>query len=101
MSAIDNTAYAAPRQSWIGGLWADKARLRRILMIWGVGVFLAIAAIVYLTGGGYVASAQSYVHSNKLMASTHLAGLVKTDNGHEGQQGKQGDSLFTPDPQPL
>jgi len=51
MSAIDNTAYAAPRQSWIGALWADKARLRRILMIWGVGVFLAIAAIVYLTAG--------------------------------------------------
>ena len=38
MSAINNTvsAYAAPRQSWAGALWADKARLRRVLMFWGV-----------------------------------------------------------------
>jgi membrane fusion protein (multidrug efflux system) len=101
MSAIDNTAYAAPRQSWIGALWADKARLRRILMIWGVGVFLAIAAIVYLTGGRYVASDDSYVHANKLMVSTDVSGLVKTVNVHEGQQVKQGDILFTLDPKPF
>ena len=52
MSATDT--YTAPRQSWIGGLWADKARLRRVLMVWGVGIFLAIAAIVYLDSGRYV-----------------------------------------------
>ena len=99
MSAIDS--YAPPRQGWIGAIWADKARLRRILMIWGVGIFLAIAAAVYLTGGRYVTSDDSYVHANKLMVSTDVSGLVKTVNVREGQQVKAGDILFTLDPQPF
>src|SRR5204863_9632312 len=99
MSAIDT--YGAPRQSWIGTLWADKARLRRVLMIWGVGVFLAIAAIVYLTGGRYVTSDDSYVHANKLMVSTDVSGLVKAVNVREGQHVAAGDILFTLDPKPF
>ena len=103
MSAVNNSvsAYAAPRQSWIGALWADKARLRRILMYWGVGIFLAIAGVLYLMGGRYVASDDSYVHANKLMVSTDVSGLVATVNVHEGQQVKAGDILFTLDPQPF
>jgi len=46
MSAVDNsvTAYHSRKQGWLASLWADKARLRRVLMFWGVAVFLAIAA---------------------------------------------------------
>ena len=69
MSAINDSvsAYAAPKQSWAGALWADKARLRRVLMIWGVGIFLAVAGAMYLYGGRYVGSDDSYVHAAKLM----------------------------------
>ena len=103
MSALNNSAsaYMGARQSWTGALWADKARLRRVLMIWGVGIFLAIAAAVYLWGGRYVTQEDSYVHANKLMVSTDVSGLVSTVNVHEGQQVKAGDILFTIDPRPF
>ena len=105
MSAADDSLAAYPaqnqKQGWLGALWADKARLRRVLMIWGVGIFLAIAAIVYLDSGRYVTSDNSYVHANKLMVSTDVSGLVQTVNVHEGQQVKAGDILFTLDPKPF
>ncbi len=104
MSAVSRTAsayQAAPRQSWSGALWADKARLRKILMFGGVGLFLAIAGAVYLMGGRYVTSDDSYVHANKLMVSTDVSGLVKTVDVHEGQSVKAGQVLFTLDPLPF
>jgi membrane fusion protein (multidrug efflux system) len=82
-------------------LWADKARLRRILMVWGVAIFLAVAAAVYLMGGRYVTSDDSYVHANKLMVSTDVSGLVQSVNVREGQHVKKGDVLFTLDPRPF
>ena len=100
MSSV-NAYQAAPRQSWAGVLWADKARLRRVLMFWGVGIFLAIAAAFYLVGGRYVTSDDSYVHANKLMVSTDVSGLVQAVNVHEGQQVKAGQILFTLDPRPF
>jgi len=103
MSVIDDSvsAYSAPKQSWAGALWADKARLRRIMMIWGVGIFLAFAAAFYLEGGRYISSDDSYVHANKLMVSTDVSGLVQSVNVHEGQHVKAGDILFTLDPKPF
>ncbi|HET7084579.1 MAG TPA: HlyD family secretion protein [Rhizomicrobium sp.] len=103
MSAIDNSvsSFQAPRRGWLGALWADKARLRRVLMFWGVGIFLAIAGAVYLVGGRYVSSDDSYVHANKLMVSTDVSGLVQSVNVHEGQQVKKGEVLFTLDPKPF
>jgi membrane fusion protein (multidrug efflux system) len=103
MSSINNTvsAYAAPRQSWIGAIWADKARLRRILMFWGVGIFLLAAGAVYLVGGRYISADDAYVHANKLMVSTDVSGLVRSVNVHEGQQVKAGDVLFSLDPKPF
>jgi len=104
MSAVSRTvtAYeAAPRRGWAGALWADKARLRRVLMFGGVGIFLAIAGAVYLMGGRYVGSDDSYVHANKLTVTTDVSGLVKTVNVHEGQQVKVGQVLFTLDPLPF
>lgn len=99
MSAI-NDAYAPDREGG-AGLWSDKARLRRVLMIGGVGVFLAAAAVFYLSGGRYVTSDDTYVHANKLMVSTDVSGLVQTVNVKEGQQVKAGDILFTLDPKPF
>jgi membrane fusion protein (multidrug efflux system) len=102
MSAIDTTvsAYADARPVRTS-LWADKARLRKVLMVGGVGIFLAIAGTMYLTGGRYVVQEDSYVHANKLMVSTDVSGLVQSVNVHEGQQVKAGDILFTLDPKPF
>jgi membrane fusion protein (multidrug efflux system) len=100
MSAV-NSAFEAPRPGWAASLWADKARLRRVLMIWGVGIFLAVAAAFYLIGGRYVSVDDSYIHANKLMVSTDVSGLVKSVDVHEGQTVKAGQVLFTLDPQPF
>jgi membrane fusion protein (multidrug efflux system) len=95
------SAYSAPRQSWTAALWADKARLRKLLMFGGVGIFLLIAAVFYLMGGRYMASDNSYIRANKLMVSTDVSGLVKAVNVREGQEVKAGQVLFTLDPQPF
>jgi membrane fusion protein (multidrug efflux system) len=100
MSAVNSTFQSA-RPGWAASLWADKARLRRILMIWGVGIFLAAAAAFYLVGGRYVSVDDSYIHANKLMVSTDVSGLVKSVDVHEGQTVKAGQVLFTLDPQPF
>src|ERR1700743_176022 len=96
MSALDNSvsAYQGARQGWLAALWADKARMRRILMVWGVAIFLAVAAPFYLVGERYVSSDDSYVHDNKLMVSTDVSGLVQSVDVREGQQVKKGQILF-------
>jgi len=103
MSAVDDSVAAYPdrKQGWLAALWADKARLRRVLMVWGVGVFVGIVGIFYLMGGRYVVSDDSYVHANKLMVSTDVSGLVRSVDVREGQQVKKGDVLFTLDPKPF
>ena len=89
------------QRGFLAAIWADKARLRRFLMIWGVLLVLVVSAAVYLTGGRYVGSDDSYVHANKLMVSTDVSGLIATVNVKEGQHVKKGDVLFTLDPQPF
>jgi membrane fusion protein (multidrug efflux system) len=97
------SAYQAlpPRPGPFAALWADKARLRRILMVWGVLLMLAVAAFFYLIGGRYVGSDDSYVHANKLMVSTDVSGLIESVNVKEGQHVAKGDVLFTLDPKPF
>src|SRR3569833_2273475 len=96
-SASNVAAYSATGKS--AGL--DRAKLRKILMLGGVAVGLAGAAVVYLVGGRYVGSDDSYVRANKLMVATDVSGLVQTVNVHQGQQVKKGDVLFTLDPKPF
>ncbi|HEU4550751.1 MAG TPA: HlyD family secretion protein [Rhizomicrobium sp.] len=79
----------------------DRARLRRILMVGGVAVFLAAALVFYLMSGRYVTSDDAYVHANKLMVSTDVSGLVESVNVREGQHVQAGDVLFTLDPKPF
>lgn len=102
MSAASKTATAyQSAQDERQGLFADKQRLRKVLMYGGVGLFLAAAAVFYLVGGRYVSSDDSYVHANKLMVSTDVSGLVQSVDVHEGQQVKAGQVLFTLDPKPF
>jgi len=93
--------YGAHVKGALGELWADKARLRRVAMIWGVALVAAISLIVYLTGGRYVGTDDSYVHSAKLMVSTDVSGLVQDVDVKEGQQVKKGQILFRLDPKPF
>ena len=79
----------------------DKTRLRRVLMIGGVLIVLAVSGYFYLTGGRYIDSDDSYVHANKLMVSTDVSGLIRSVNVKEGQIVKKGDVLFSLDPQPF
>ncbi|MEI9993461.1 MAG: HlyD family secretion protein [Rhizomicrobium sp.] len=88
-------------RDWLGAIWGDRARLRRILMYWGVGLVAAIAALLYFTGGRYVTTDDAYVHAAKLMVSTDVSGLVQTVNVREGQHVKTGEVLFTLDPKPF
>ena len=105
MSAIPSNRISAfetaPRRSGLRALFANKARLRRFLMFWGVLAVVAVSAFFYLYGGRYVGSDDSYVHANKLMVSTDVSGLIKSVNVHEGQAVHKGDILFSLDPQPF
>jgi membrane fusion protein (multidrug efflux system) len=94
--------YASPgRQGYFAELWADRARLRRILMIGGVGAIAAVSAFFYLTGGRYVTSEDAYIRAKKLMVSTDVSGLVQEVNVKEGDRVKAGQVLFSLDPHPF
>jgi len=104
----DSVAYVAPHRavaarvrSFGAELWADKARLRRIAMIWGVAAVASVALVLWLTGGRYVTTDDAYVHAAKLMVSTDVSGLVKDVDVHEGQHVKKGQILFRLDPHPF
>jgi membrane fusion protein, multidrug efflux system len=91
-----------PRASdWLDELWADKPRLRRVAMVWGVAIVVAITLLLWLTGDRYVSNDDAYVHAAKLMVSTDVSGLVRTVNVREGQHVNKGQVLFDLDPQPF
>ncbi|HVZ91047.1 MAG TPA: HlyD family secretion protein [Rhizomicrobium sp.] len=93
--------YGAHVRGTLAELWADKARLRRLLMIWGVAAVAIVALAVYLMGGRYVGTDDAYVHAAKLMVSTDVSGLVKDVDVREGQHVKKGQVLFRLDPRPF
>jgi membrane fusion protein, multidrug efflux system len=99
---LDDTQLRRGRPgSWLGRLWQDKARLRRVLMIFGVVVVAAGALVTYLIGGRFVSTDDSYVRAAKLMVTTDVSGVVKTVDVKQGQQVKKGQVLFTLDPRPF
>src|ERR1700742_1146342 len=83
----------------LGALWADKARLRRVLMIGGVAAVVIVSGTLWLTGGRYVSTDDAYVHAAKLMVSTDVSGLVSEVNVKEGQHVAKDEVLFKVDPQ--
>jgi membrane fusion protein (multidrug efflux system) len=92
---------AARTRDWLGELWADKARLRRAAMIFGVSAVAIVALVLWLTGGRYAGTDDAYVQAAKLMVTTDVSGLVKTVNVIEGQHVKKGQVLFRLDPRPF
>jgi membrane fusion protein (multidrug efflux system) len=88
-------------REWVGQIWADKARLRRFLMIGGGLVVAVVSLAFYLLGGRYFGTDDAYVHAAKLMVSPDVSGLVKTVDVKQGQHVKKGQVLFTIDPHPF
>jgi membrane fusion protein (multidrug efflux system) len=88
-------------RDWAGEVWADKSRLRRIAMVWGVALVAAVSLLLWLTGGRYVSNEDSYVHAAKLMVSTDVSGLIKDVDVREGEHVKAGQVLFRLDPRPF
>jgi membrane fusion protein (multidrug efflux system) len=88
-------------RDWLAELWADKARLRRIAMLWGVGVVVVVSGALWLTGGRFVTNDDSYIHSKQLMVSTDVSGLVQSVDVREGEHVKAGQVLFRLDPKPF
>jgi len=98
---LTSSHYESAARGWIGELWDDKARLRRVAIIFGVAAVVIVALAVYLTGGRYTGTDDAYVQAAKLMVTTDVSGLVKTVNVVEGQHVKKGQVLFTLDPRPF
>jgi membrane fusion protein, multidrug efflux system len=86
---------------WLGELWADKARLRRVAMLFGVGAVAVVALVLWLTGGRYAGTDDAYVEAAKLMVTTDVSGLVKSVDVVQGQHVKKGQILFRLDPKPF
>lgn len=107
MSAMQTDSITAPYADDLrrGGLWdglerlvANRTLLRRILMLGGVAIVAIVAGTLWLTGGRYVGTDDSYVHAAQLLVSTDVSGLVKEVDVHEGQTVKKGQVLFRIDP---
>ena len=92
---------AARARNWLGELWDDKARLRRVAMIGGVSVVGAVALVLWLTGGRYAGTDDAYVQAAKLMVTSDVSGLVQSVDVRSGQHVKAGQVLFRLDPRPF
>jgi len=86
-------------REYVQNLAADRGLLRRVLMIGGVAIVAIVSGVLWLTGGRYVSTDDSYIHAAQLMVSTDVSGLVKEVDVHEGQHVRRGDVLFRIDPQ--
>lgn len=107
MSAIQTDSITSPYageierggvREYVQRIGSDRALLRRILMIGGVAVVTVVSAAMWLMGGRFVSTDDSYIHAAQLMVSTDVSGLVKDVDVHEGQHVKKGDVLFRIDP---
>jgi len=88
----DEAAAAAPpsRRRWL-----------RPLLLFGVPLLLAAGAlVVYLTGGRYVSTDNAYVQQDMVSVSPDVTGRIVGVNVRENQRVRQGQLLFTIDPEP-
>jgi membrane fusion protein, multidrug efflux system len=92
---------SSPVGDFIGRIRADRATLRRVLMIGGVALVALVSLTFWLMGGRYVSTDDAYVQAAKLMVSTDVSGLVQDVDVREGEHVKKGQVLFRLDPKPF
>ena len=92
---------SSPVGDFIGRIRADRATLRRVLMIGGAALVALVSLTFWLMGGRYVSTDDSYVQTAKLMVSTDVSGLVQDVDVREGEHVKKGQVLFRLDPKPF
>jgi membrane fusion protein (multidrug efflux system) len=71
--------------------------LRPVLMIGGVLLVLIVSLIVWLSGGQYMSSDDTYVNASKVSISTDVSGLVDRVYVTNNQHVDQGQLLFSLD----
>ena len=98
---VEPTDRLSPLRRRMGALTGDRQRLRRVLMLGGVGLVAVLALGFWLLGGRYAGTNDSYVRAAKLLVTTDVSGVVQDVNVKEGQQVKTGQVLFTLDPKPF
>ncbi|MFV0439450.1 MAG: HlyD family secretion protein [Desulfopila sp.] len=77
-----------------------KRLIRRVLLTIGPVAVLAVAAYVYLVGGRYVSTDNSYVQADKVSISPDVSGTIVTVLVHENEDVVKGAPLFRIDDQP-
>ena len=85
----------------VAALRDDRQRLRRVLILGGIGIVLVVALVFWLFGGRYTGTNDSYIRAAKLLVTTDVSGLVLEVDVKEGQPVKTGEVLFRLDPKPF
>ncbi len=80
---------------------APRRRLRRVLLIAGPLLAVAVGLYAWLAGGRYVSTDDAYVKADKVAVSARVSGPVATVAVAENQPVAAGDVLFTIDPAPF
>ena len=89
---------AEPRRRLLAGL----RRYRRFLLLVVLPLAVAIGGFVfYLNGGRYVTTDDAYVGAQKVLITPDISGKIIKVTVKEGQNVKDGDELFTIDPEPF
>ncbi len=89
---------AEPRRRLMAGM----RRYRRFLLLVVLPLVVAIGGFwFYLAGGRYVTTDDAYVGAQKVLITPDISGKIIKVTVKEGQNVREGDELFTIDPEPF
>jgi membrane fusion protein, multidrug efflux system len=89
---------AEPRRRLMAGM----RRYRRFLLLVVLPLAVAIGGFwFYLAGGRYVTTDDAYVGAQKVLITPDISGKIIKVTVKEGQNVREGDELFTIDPEPF
>src|SRR5438874_3500492 len=89
---------AEPRRRLMAGM----RRYRRVLLLVVLPLVALIAGLAfYLNGGRYVTTDDAYVGAQKVLITPDISGNIEKVVVREGQQVREGDTLFEIDPVPF
>ncbi len=72
--------------------------LRAVLMLGGIALVVVVSAVMWLRGGRYVSTDNSYMRAAKLMVSTDVSGIVASVYVKQGEDVEAGRLLFNLEP---